>query len=122
VAGDSEEAQTQEERLALNEAMFRAGNERMAQWEERHFGEEFEEYFCECADVECREKIKLTFTDYERVRRNSVHFLVVSGHELPDIETVIEEREGWSIIEKNPEVQAIVEATDLRHPYGRQGI
>ncbi len=113
-------AQSREERLALNEAMFRAGNERMAQWEERHLGEEHEEYFCECADAECREKIRLTFTEYEDVRRNSLHFVIVAGHEVPKIETVIEEHDGWSVIEKDPEVRGVVEATDLRHPYGRR--
>ena len=110
---------SREERLAFNEAMFRAGNERMAQWEERRFGEEYEEYFCECANADCHDKVKLTFTEYEHVRSDSTHFLIVSGHEVPDIETVIERHDGWMVIEKDPEVQHVVEATDMRRPDGR---
>ena len=40
-----------EERLAQNEALFRAANERMAGWEEQHATSEIEVYFCECADT-----------------------------------------------------------------------
>jgi hypothetical protein len=102
------------ERLALNEALFRAANERMARWEERHRIEATELYFCECADPECREKVPLRESDYERVRSDSDHFFVVPGHEVIEVETVIESHEGWAVIEKDPEVQQIVEATDPR--------
>ena len=103
-----------EERLALNEALFRAANERMSGWEERHSEEESELYHCECADLDCLDKLALGQADYERVRADSAHFMVVLGHEDPEIETVIEAHEGWAIIEKNPDVQALVERTDPR--------
>jgi hypothetical protein len=102
------------ERLALNEALFRTANERMVDWEERHRVEATELYFCECANPECRQKVPLRESDYERVRSNSGYFFVVPGHELPDIETVIESHEEWVVIEKAPEVRDIVEATDPR--------
>ena len=86
----------------------------MAEWEERHTEAEIELYHCECAELDCREKVSLTKADYERVRNDPAHFVVLSGHEIPDVETVIESNDGWSIIEKNPEVQSIVEATDPR--------
>jgi hypothetical protein len=86
----------------------------MARWEERHRIEATELYFCECADPECREKVPLRESDYERVRSDSDHFFVVPGHEVIDLETVIESHDGWAVIEKDPEVQAIVEATDPR--------
>jgi hypothetical protein len=107
-------ASNREERLAKNEALFRTANERMAKWEERHGAEETELYFCECVDPECREKVALRRADYERIRSNSCHFFVVRGHELPDIETVIDTREECVVIEKDPEVREVVEATDPR--------
>jgi hypothetical protein len=107
-------ADEREERLARNEAIFRVGNERMAAWEERHREAEVEEYMCECADPDCRAKVPLTQPDYERIRSDSCHFVVVPGHEIPDVETVIEEHDDWVIVEKDPEVQAIVERTDPR--------
>jgi hypothetical protein len=89
-----------EERLASNEAMFRTANERAAKWEERHASGETESYFCECADVDCRERVGLRKEDYEAVRANSRYFAIVPGHEVPDVETVIENHEGWALIEK----------------------
>ena len=103
-----------EERLALNEALFRVANERMADWEERHSASETELYHCECAEPDCREKVSLTKDDYERVRQDSAHFVIAPGHEKPDIETVIESHDGWLMIEKDPEVQTLVEETDPR--------
>jgi hypothetical protein len=107
-------ASAREERLALNEALFRAANERMGDWEERHRVEATELYFCECADPECRQKVSLHEADYERVRSDSEHFVVVPGHEVADIETVIESHEAWVVVEKAPEIRKIVEATDPR--------
>jgi hypothetical protein len=107
-------ATQREERLARNEAMFREANERAKAWEERHREVEVELYFCECADPNCPERVGLGKADYERVRSDSRHFVIAPGHELPEVETVIEQHDGWAIIEKAPEVTDIVEARDPR--------
>ena len=109
---------SREERLASNEALFREGNERMAAWEERQAAEELARYLCECANEDCREKVHLHKPEYERVRSNSRWFVTVPGHEIPDVETVIERTERWAIIEKDPEVTPLVEATDPRRDNG----
>jgi hypothetical protein len=107
-------ATVRDERLALNEALWREANERMAAWEERDRPEVAEVYYCECADRECRQKVRLRGPDYERIRSDSSHFVVVPGHEVPDVETVIEAHEDWVVVEKAPEVREITEATDRR--------
>jgi hypothetical protein len=108
-------ATERKERMARNEAMFREANERAKAWEERHrLNSEVELYFCECANPECREKVSLNKAEYERVRSDSRRFVIVPGHELPDVETVIERTEGWVIIEKAPEVTPTLEARDPR--------
>jgi hypothetical protein len=94
--------------------MFRFGNERMAGWEERHEDEEPELYFCECADPDCRQKVRLEKPDYESVRADSRRFFVVAGHEIPDVETVVESHEGWVVIEKAPDVTSTVQTLDPR--------
>ena len=103
-----------EQRLVNNEALFRVANERMAKWEEQHTEEPAEPYFCECADPECREKVWLHQHEYETVRASSRRFFAVSGHEIPDVETVIEDHGNWVVIEKNPEVTETAVATDPR--------
>ena len=86
----------------------------MAAWEEADRAEGVELYFCECADPDCRQKVELRCSDYEQIRADSCHFFVVPGHEIPDVETVVATHEGWVLIEKDPEVREIVEATDRR--------
>jgi hypothetical protein len=104
-----------DQRIAENEALFRAANERAADWEERDRAEAVEPYFCECADPECREKVKLRGSDYERVRSNSALFFVLPGHEIPDVETVIESHPEWNVVEKSePEAREVAAETDPR--------
>jgi hypothetical protein len=105
---------TREKRLASNEAMFRAANERMADWDEVRVSEAVERYLCECADPACREQIGLRKGEYEAVRSDSRHFVAVPGHEIPDVETVVERHDGWMVIEKNPEVTELAQSTDPR--------
>ena len=107
-------ATEREERLAENEALFRIANERMADWDEIHSEDVAELYFCECADAGCREKVKLRRSEYERVRANPRRFFIVTGHEIPEVETVVERNEGWSVIEKDGDVAEVVEARDPR--------
>jgi hypothetical protein len=103
-----------EQRIVNNEALFRAANERMAAWDEQHTSEPTEPYYCECADRDCREKVWLHQHEYEAVRADPRRFFVVAGHEIPDVETVIEERDGWVVVEKDPQVAATAIATDPR--------
>jgi hypothetical protein len=107
-------ASDRDERLALNETLFRTANERMADWEERRRGEATELYYCECADRECRMKVRIRASDYERIRKNSAHFFVLPGHEAAEIETVIESHDDWVVVEKEPHIREIAEATDPR--------
>jgi hypothetical protein len=108
------EPSPREERLATNEALFRAANERMAEWKEIHEDEEHELYLCECADPGCHERIPLTREQYEHVRADSRHFAVRAAHVIPDIEVVVEDFGEWVVVEKPPEVSETVERLDPR--------
>ena len=107
-------AHTREERLALNEATFRLANERMASWEERQQGGSPEPYFCECGDLDCREGVRLHRSEYEEIRSDPRHFLVVVGHADPTIETVIHHTQRYDVVQKNEDVRPLVERTDPR--------
>jgi hypothetical protein len=103
-----------ERRLALNESAFRVANERMSEWPERREQEEPASYHCECSTLTCRERIHLRVEEYEHVRSNSRWFALTPGHEVPDVETVIERRGDHVIVEKAANVTPIVEASDPR--------
>ena len=67
---------------------------------------------CECGDVYCIDQIRVTKTVYERARSNAVWFLVKAGHEIPDVEHVVEAGEGFVVVEKDPpEAKAVARDT-----------
>ena len=55
------------ERRALNEALFRDVNERIAESAE-NFEADKTEFVCECADSSCTERVPATLAEYEKVR------------------------------------------------------
>ena len=84
------------ERVGKNEAVFREVNERIN--EVSRF--ESTEYLCECGNAACAETIPMAVTDYEAVRTDSTFFLVVPGHEIPDVEDVIVRNEAFLVVQK----------------------
>jgi len=104
-------------RIAVNETRFRAINDRVAQ-DLREVTAEGEvlEFVCECGYAECRDAICLDQGAYEAVRANSTHFAVLPGHEIADVETVIESHDGYLVVEKAPVTHAIVVEDDPRQP------
>jgi hypothetical protein len=86
--------------IGLIEAAFRIANERTARWEERHAEGRSELYLCECGEQPCRKRIPLTREQYEAVRADARHFVVLPGHAIPDVETVIGSFAGYEVIEK----------------------
>jgi hypothetical protein len=103
-------------KVGVNEGLFREVNERMEELN-RTFAEFTDtiRIVCECADASCVQQITIPVSDYERLRSDPTHFAVVRGHEAPDVESVIEECEGYDVVRKNPGVpQQVAEATDTR--------
>ena len=92
-----------EARLARNEVMFRAINERIRELAERfqHLAEEEIAFICECADETCVERIRLTTAQYDDVRGILARFVVVPGHEAtPLVERVIYRSAEFVIVRK----------------------
>jgi hypothetical protein len=64
------------------------------------------EIFCECGSADCVAKITLRLAEYEAVRAHPERFFIVAGHEIPDVEDVVEQRTGYWVVEKHePEAQ-----------------
>jgi hypothetical protein len=91
------------ERRALNEALFRDVNERIAESAE-HSEADKTEFVCECADRSCTERVPATRAEYENVRKKSTTFLLAPGHGEPDIEQVVSDRGRFQVVEKMGEV------------------
>ena len=97
-------------RIGQNENLFREVNERIEELGER-FGVHETGMFrivCECGYEQCAEPIDLPVVEYRAVREDPHRFFVVRGHEIPDVERVVLEREEYVVLEKLPGVPAEV--------------
>ncbi|HET9105228.1 MAG TPA: hypothetical protein VFN55_17895 [Solirubrobacteraceae bacterium] len=105
---------SQERRLAANEVVFREVNESIlrGQWP----GDESKtvQFRCECSRLGCNLLLSLTVAEYEAVREHSRRFVLIDGHEIPEIEKVVERRGGHVIVEKTHEAAKVARRTDPR--------
>ena len=58
------------------------------------------DFVCECADQDCMERLTLTPGKYEEVRRVPTHFIVAAGHIDRGYERVVEQVDGYVVVEK----------------------
>jgi hypothetical protein len=102
------------QRVAMNEATFRRVNEGMEAGQDPSG---LLTFVCECGRLGCNRLIQLTRPEYEAVRGHSRRFAIIDGHEIPEVEDVVERSERYIVVEKrgHPESE-IVEHTDPRQP------
>jgi hypothetical protein len=104
-------------RIAENEALFRDLNEEVGVvahafstgGEQRTF-----DFLCECGDASCAERVAVTLAAYEELRSSPVRFMVVPGHEAPEVERVVETRGAYAVIEKIGKTAEIARERDPR--------
>ena len=97
---------------ARNQALFREVNERI---EDVARGYDHVEFLCECSRDDCTEAVSVSLRDYEAIRAEPTHFLVVAGHEAsPDIERVVGRNNGYVVVQKVHEAAAVATALDPR--------
>src|SRR4029450_7789531 len=85
-------------RAARNQALFRSINEQIE-------------------EIECMDRIVMSLQGYREIRRVPTHFFVKRGHVYPEFERVVEEHDGWVIVEKFGEG---AEAVALAHEEAAQ--
>jgi hypothetical protein len=107
---------SREERIGLNEAVFREVNERI-----ENLAEMFDlkaqplDLICECGDGSCEKRLSMTRAEYEELRSDAHQFAVHPGHESPDVESVVARLKGYDVVRKNKGVpEQIAERTDPR--------
>ena len=90
-------------RIGENEVLFRQVNERLEQLNET-FGSLTGEaaYVCECGDSSCIEQITLTLAEYEHIRSDPTLFAIVPGHDLPEVEDVVQRKPDFHVVRKRP--------------------
>jgi hypothetical protein len=105
------------ERIARNESAFRKLNESLQDSVHRtRTDEDLAGFVCECGDSECEEIVRLRLSAFEEIRQDSQLFFVVPGHEIPDAEDVVDDRDGYLVVRKHEDVAEMAEQGDLREP------
>jgi hypothetical protein len=91
--------------------VFRAANREIEQANREGGAEPDEqiELLCECGRRGCGGVITLTIADYDGVHSQTDRFVVLPGHESPEIENVVEERAGYLVIDKFGEAEDIAD-------------
>ena len=107
-------ADERRERIAHNEALFREINEALQHALSDQADCDRCAFRCECADRSCNTLVHLTTGEYEAVRAHSRRFIVIPGHEVPDVEDVLERNERYAVVLKHEDLRNIVEGTDRR--------
>src|SRR5690242_14343255 len=90
------------DRAEKNEQAVKDYNERRAAAEEAgHVPlDEPVPFACECDDPACAKGIELSISEYEQAVAPVDRFIVVPGHEDPDVEVVVERRAGYNVVSK----------------------
>lgn len=89
---------SRDERVAYNEDWSRQLNERKAEWIENGFMAAG--FRCECWEPDCSVRIKLSGSEWRKVRSQPNRFAVAPGHVNADIESIVEEHPEFWIVDK----------------------
>jgi hypothetical protein len=106
-----------ERRLAENEVMFRELNEKIQSGvsetnrlaiedEQPEFAipdsgrDETLQFFCECADEKCTERVALSLRNYKDIHTARDQFVIVPGHQVPIVESIVSEHPGYLVVRK----------------------
>lgn len=57
-------------------------------------------FFCECSDLDCRERVTIRPSRLREIHRDSERFVVLPGHEIPRVERVVDQEDGYLIVRK----------------------
>jgi hypothetical protein len=95
----------QDHRVARNHALFRGVNERIYSLTtdlgaHPADGGPSLGFVCECGNSTCTARVLIESDDYSRIRAHPAHFVVMAGHELPDVERVIEANGHYVVVER----------------------
>lgn len=89
-------------RRLQNELLFRAVNEKLRALnvEFEGFANETAVFVCECNRIECMAQIELKVDAFDAVCEQPLRFVLVPGHELPEVEVVVDRNGTYVVIEK----------------------
>ena len=97
-----------DKRRVENEYMFKNMNEQYEKALLEHMNvEQFEEtpldFFCECSDLNCLEKIRISAKQFNDIHDLPNQFVIRTGHEQLDTEDIIGTINEYTVVQKHAE-------------------
>jgi hypothetical protein len=103
-------------RVGQNEALYRLVNEQIESVNEG-FGAITDDFavICECGNLECHAQLTVKRSAYEQIRADPAMFVLKPGHQLDDVEDVVETTGDYVVVVKKPgEPARVATQTDPR--------
>jgi hypothetical protein len=94
--------------------MFREVNEAIERGVWHGEGQSAAAFRCECARLECNQLVSIAPREYELIRTHPKRFLLLPGHENPEVESVVETHEHYVVVEKRDAAGRLADARDPR--------
>ena len=102
-----DKTQFSKRRLIENELLFRKKN-KAAKNAIKKFYEDFDidpenealQFYCECSNDDCEDRIEMTVEDYEKHHSRKDRFIVLPGHETDTVEKVVQQYDDYAIVQK----------------------
>lgn len=93
---------SREKRLIENEVIFREVNSNISEFiKENGNDNQPTPYYCECSKPNCVERIDLTPREYSETHKNNKQFVILNGHEFPEVEKVVKKTDKYQVVEKH---------------------
>jgi hypothetical protein len=107
VMSDSKPVQASRKRRANNEIVFRERNRHIEDAVVQVFDNDQREtfpleFYCECSNPDCIERLSLTADEYDQAHQDSFHFTITPEHNEPELEDVVTQRNSYWQVQKKP--------------------
>jgi hypothetical protein len=106
---------TTTDELARRQTMFREVNENIASLTDLLAETGHQIFICECSDTACAESLDLTAEEYDAVRAHPTRFAVRPGHQITEIERVVDGNGRFLVVEKIGRAGDIAQTAQPRH-------
>ncbi len=97
-------------RVGSNQDLFRQVNKKVAKFGEGDL--DYLELICECSDVGCHERIRLTSAEFIDIRRDPARFAVHPTHVNEQFEHVVSTTDRYTVVEKDGEAAEVAVALE----------
>lgn len=59
------------------------------------------EFMCECSDENCKERLPMKLSLFQKIHEDRKCFVIKIGHQVEEIEEIISNGPGYSVVKKN---------------------